>query len=62
MEGHVFYFSWWYKVASSIVTSFTVYMGERSKGGTYAAIGDTRATLRLIERMVDGACRTKSLQ
>jgi hypothetical protein len=62
VEGHVSKCSWWYKGASSVVTSFTAYMVERSKGDTYAAIGDTRATLRLIERMVDGACRTKSLQ
>jgi hypothetical protein len=63
MEGHVSKCSWWYKGASSVVTSFaTAYVGEGSKGDTYTAIGDTRATLRLIERMAEGACRTKSLQ
>jgi DNA polymerase III subunit epsilon len=52
--------------------AFAAYVGERSKrgvynnqklpGGDHTAIGDARATLRLIERMAEGACRTKSLQ
>ena len=51
---------------------FAAYVGERSKrggyknqklpGGEHTAIGDARATLRLIERMAEGACRTTSLQ
>ena len=60
MEGDVSYFSWWYEVASSVVSSFaTAYVSEGSKGDTYTAIG---ATLPLIERIAEGACRTKSLQ
>jgi len=52
--------------------AFAAYVGERSKrggyknqklpGGEHTAIGDARATLRLIERMAEGACRTTSLQ
>jgi DNA polymerase-3 subunit epsilon len=52
--------------------AFAAYVGERSKrggyksqklpGGDHTAIGDARATLRLIERMAEGACRTTSLQ
>ena len=52
--------------------AFAAYVGERSKRGGYknqklpganhTAIGDARATLHLIERMAEGACRTKSLQ
>ena len=52
--------------------AFAAYVGERSKrggyknqklpGGDHTAIGDARATLRLIERMAEGAFRTKSLQ
>src|SRR5215203_3403340 len=52
--------------------AFAAYVGERSKrggyksqklsGGDHAAIGDARATLRVIERMAEGACGTKSLQ
>jgi DNA polymerase-3 subunit epsilon len=52
--------------------AFAAYVGERSKrggyknqklvGGDHTAIGDARATLRLIEWMAEGACRTKSLQ
>ena len=48
--------------------AFAAYVGERSKrggyksqklpGGDHTAIGDARATLRLIERMAEGACRT----
>src|SRR5215211_7288672 len=52
--------------------AFAAYVGERSKrggyksqklpGGDHTAIGDARATLRLIERMAEGAYRTTSLQ
>jgi DNA polymerase-3 subunit epsilon len=52
--------------------AFAAYVGERSKrggyksqklpGGDHTAIGDARATLRLIEEMAEGACRTTSLQ
>jgi DNA polymerase-3 subunit epsilon len=52
--------------------AFAAYVGERSKrggyknqklvGGDHTAIGDARATLRLIEWMAEGACRTKSQQ
>src|SRR5215212_8592272 len=52
--------------------AFAAYVGERSKrgvyknqklpGGDHTALGDARATLRLIERMAEGAFRTKSLQ
>jgi DNA polymerase-3 subunit epsilon len=52
--------------------AFAAYVGERSKrggyksqklpGGDHTAIGDARATLRVIELMAEGACRTKSLQ
>jgi DNA polymerase-3 subunit epsilon len=48
--------------------AFAVYVGERSNrggyksqklpGGDHTAIGDAWATLRLIERMAAGACRT----
>ena len=51
--------------------AFAAYVGERSKrggykcqklsGGDHTSIGD-RATLRLIERMAEGYCRTTSLQ
>ena len=50
--------------------AFAAYVGEPSKrggyrpqklpGGDHTAIGDARATLRLIERMAEGACLTKS--
>jgi DNA polymerase III subunit epsilon len=52
--------------------AFAAYVGERSKkggyksqklsGGDHTAIGDARATLRLIEWMAEGACQTKSPQ
>src|SRR5215210_8621896 len=52
--------------------AFAAYVGERSKRGGYknqklpgadhTALGDARATLSLIERMAEGACRTKSLR
>ncbi len=50
--------------------AYAAYVGERSKrggyrsqklpGGDHTAIGDARATLRLIERMADGTRLTKS--
>src|ERR671913_210185 len=39
-----------------------VYKNQKLPGGDHTALGDARATLRLIERMAEGACRTKSLQ
>jgi len=52
--------------------AFAAYVGERSKrggyknqklpGGDHTALGDAQATMRLIERMAEGAFRTKSLQ
>ncbi len=52
--------------------AFAAYVGERSKrggyknqklpGGDHTAIGDARATLRLIEQMAEGACRRTSPQ
>jgi DNA polymerase-3 subunit epsilon len=52
--------------------AFAAYVGEPSKrggyrsqklpGGDHTAIGDARATLRLIERMAGGTCLTKSLR
>jgi DNA polymerase-3 subunit epsilon len=52
--------------------AFAAYVCERSKrggyknqklpGGDHTALGDARATMRLIERMAEGAYRTKSLQ
>jgi DNA polymerase III subunit epsilon len=52
--------------------AFAAYVGERSKkggyksqklsGGDHTAIGDARATLRLIEWMAEGACQTKGPQ
>ena len=48
--------------------AFAAYVGERSKrggyksqklpGGDHTALGDARATLRLIQRIAEGACRT----
>jgi hypothetical protein len=38
------------------------YRSQKLPGGNHSALGDALATLRLIEEMAEGACRTKSLQ
>jgi DNA polymerase-3 subunit epsilon len=38
------------------------YKNQKLPGGDHTALGDARATMRLIERMAEGAYRTKSLQ